>query len=412
MSEPQHIERIFQEAFNSFEVKPDSAVWRDIKKDLKKENKSKGAFWLVTSGIALLTLLAFYNYSKESKTQESLKNSQTTTKRESIFDKQSKQPLFNSIPYAVLVDKGNKQGTSASNKNYYFFRIDNALNQYSFNYLNKFNNYRLNFDPITDTPDKKTIDRNTDTAIEKPVFENEKTIVSKKWGFTPYVSQTYFSSLKQGSPLDESLKDNKKEFETSQSFGLSIARSINNKWKISAGLSLLKLNYSTYDIVYHNGINTTNRLTGVEYNQYNRFTSVYNANSLTSTNISTGIEQEGSIKQEIAYIEIPVNVSYQIKDAKHYDLAVTGGFSSLILTKNKLSLLNLDGQQRYFGKANNLSNINASANASLEFNYHITNDLKLNIRPSFKYYLDMFEQNSGGFKPYSVGVATGIKINF
>ena len=411
MSEPQHIERIYQEAFNSFEVKPDSAVWRNIKRDLKKDKKSKGVFWFIASGVLFLSLLISYNYTKENNSQNTSPQAQTTS-REFVFDKPSNTPLFNSIPNTILLGDTGLENTNIPNTNSFFFKIDDALNSYSFNYFKLLNNYHLRIDPTnTSIPKENTIANNKTIAVEETVLENKIVKSAKNWEFTPYVSQTYFSSLRQGSPLDESLKNNKKEFETSQSFGLNIARNITDKWKVSAGLSMLKLNYSTYDITYRNDVSITNYLSGVEYNQYNRFTNVRDANSY-STNSISAIEQEGSIKQEIAYIEIPVNVSYQIKNKKHYDLAVTGGFSSLILTKNKLSLLNLDGQERYFGKANNLSPLNASANASLEFNYHITNDLKLNIRPSFKYYLDMFEQNSGGFKPYSVGVATGIKINF
>jgi len=231
----------------------------------------------------------------------------------------------------------------------------------------------------------------------------------KKWAITPYISQTYFNSISRGSPLDVSLVNNKKEFETSKTYGFELSRAVSKNWRINTGVSLLSLNYSTLNIAYRNETNASSRLRGVAYNRYNQYTSV---RDMDNNPAMAWNEQKGRIRQEISYIEVPFSVSYDFKKGKKMDISLTGGLSSLILTKNELTLHSLDGEERYFGKANNLSPINASANFSLGFNYHLGKALNLNVKPSFRYYLDMFDQNSGNFKPYSVGLSTGLNVRF
>jgi hypothetical protein len=411
MSEHKQIERVFQEAFSGFEAKPSKQVWENLQGELQqKKTKRSILFWLISaSAIFLVGFLSFMflNTKNTSKQTKNILNNNL----EKPFSYDTQKIAFNIIPNNLYFEDNTITNTNYQNS--FLFKLNENLFNTIFIkdfYLNKNN---ITIDPNQDE-NQTIIDLSTDSSnVTKNNTSKKSTnkIVSsiKKWEFTPYSSVTYFSSIGQGSPLDESLKDNKKEFETSQSFGFNIGKQIAKRWKLSAGLSLLKLNYSTFNIAYKNENSLTNRLSGVNYNQYNHYTSVRDLEN----NIIAWNEHKGKIQQEIEYLEVPISVSYTIKNSKHLDLGLTGGISTLFLTNNQLSLHDTNsGEERYFGKANNLSMINASANASLDFNYHISKNIHFNVSPSFKYYMEMFEENSGNFKPYSIGVSTGLKVKF
>ena len=411
MSKQKQIERIFQEAFNGFEAKPSKQVWGSLQNELQqKKTKKSILFWLLSaSALFLVGFLSFifFNPKDASKQIENTSNNNL----EKPFSYDTQKTAFNIIPSNLYFE--NNTATNTGYQDSFLFKLDKDL----------FNNiflkdFSINKHTITISPNQDdnqtivTLPPNISNVIESSPSEKSANKIAsniKKWEFTPYSSITYFSSLGQGSPLDESLKDNKKEFETAQSFGFNIGKQIATRWKLSAGLNLLKLNYSTFNIAYKNESTLTSRLSGVNYNQYNHYT---NVRDLKNNTIAWD-EHKGRIQQKIEYLEVPVSVSYTIKNSKRIDLGLTGGISTLFLTNNQLSLHDINsGEERYFGKASNLSMINTSANASFDFNYHISKNIHFNVTPSFKYYMEMFEENSGNFKPYSVGVSTGLKVKF
>jgi len=408
MSEPKNIERIYQEAFNSFEVKPSAAVWNAIQTDLGKNKKKKGGLVLWILGATALFFIGFLVFNITTNNEiTTVDHTNTTAKRQT-----SQATIPATFPDVVPDNLSFDKSIAAStyfNKNTFDFTLNNNFSTNLF----QLNDYKFVFNSssLAVSSQKEIVTKESNT-IKKPLQETiakETVAPIKKWAITPYVSQTYFNSISRGSPLDVSLVNNKKEFETSKTYGFELSRNISKKWTLNTGLSLLNLNYSTLNIAYRNEMNASSRLRGVAYNRYNQYTSV---RDMDNNPAMAWNEQKGRIRQEISYIEVPFSVSYDFKKGKKMDISLTGGLSSLILTKNELTLHSLDGEERYFGKANNLSPINASANLSLGFNYHLGKTLNLNIKPSFRYYLDMFDQNSGNFKPYSVGVATGLNIRF
>ena len=64
------------------------------------------------------------------------------------------------------------------------------------------------------------------------------------------------------------------------------------------------------------------------------------------------------------------------------------------------------------GEANNANSVNFSTNIGVGFNYEISQKLQLNVEPIFKYQLNTFSQTAGQFRPYSVGVYSGLSFRF
>lgn len=64
MSNKKNIDRLFQEKFKDFDVKPDPKVWQKIQSELNEEQEDKPVFilpfWLKLSGIAASALLLMF----------------------------------------------------------------------------------------------------------------------------------------------------------------------------------------------------------------------------------------------------------------------------------------------------------------------------------------------------------------
>ena len=64
------------------------------------------------------------------------------------------------------------------------------------------------------------------------------------------------------------------------------------------------------------------------------------------------------------------------------------------------------------GKATNLNNMHFSTNLGLGFSYNFIKNFQLNLEPMLKYQINAFTTNSGNFKPYIVGISTGLSYKF
>ena len=71
-----------------------------------------------------------------------------------------------------------------------------------------------------------------------------------------------------------------------------------------------------------------------------------------------------------------------------------------------------DGQTSLIGNATNINNLSYSANLGFGLNYKLSNKLNLNLEPMFKYQLNTFKNTSGNFKPYFIGVYSGLSFKF
>ena len=53
-----------------------------------------------------------------------------------------------------------------------------------------------------------------------------------------------------------------------------------------------------------------------------------------------------------------------------------------------------------------------SANLGLGLNYNVSKKVKVNLEPMFKYQINTFNNSAGDFKPYFIGVYTGLSYKF
>ena len=59
-----------------------------------------------------------------------------------------------------------------------------------------------------------------------------------------------------------------------------------------------------------------------------------------------------------------------------------------------------------------MNSLNFSTNLGLGLFYRLNPRLELNLQPMFKYQLNTFSETEGSFRPYSVGVYSGLSFRF
>ena len=111
------------------------------------------------------------------------------------------------------------------------------------------------------------------------------------------------------------------------------------------------------------------------------------------------------------YIEIPLKIRYRVID-KQLGVNLITGISTNWLIGNNV-LIGTNGSKEKIGKTGNIENINYSGLLGVGFDYNLFSRIKLNMEPTFKYFLDPVNANNAlNTHPYSFGIYTGFTYSF
>ncbi|GLB52850.1 hypothetical protein NBRC110019_18900 [Neptunitalea chrysea] len=250
--------------------------------------------------------------------------------------------------------------------------------------------------------------------------KEDKLAGMKKWSINPNVAPVYFNSISDGSPISGDFASNGKTGHVNMSYGINVGMQVDKRFKIRSGVSKVNYGYATEN-VYFTNTSQSQAISSINYSESGATIAMAtNTDDLTSTNVSDGLidvtesnasveKYKGALIQNMDYIEIPVELEYQLIDAK-FGVNLIGGLSTLILSNNEI-LLESDGLITAIGKSNNINTLNLSTNIGLGINYTFTNRLSFNVEPMFKYQLNTFADDNG-FKPYTLGLYTGFSFRF
>ena len=251
--------------------------------------------------------------------------------------------------------------------------------------------------------------------------EKEKEEKLNRWNITPNVAPVYFNTFGKGSSIDEQFVENSKVGNVNMSYGITGSYALNDKLKIRAGVNKVELGYSTNNVISYTDLDATpsfsfsssaSHLKHVSVNHNAENTLYMSTETLNRNNIPEilNTKETGSLDQLFGFIEIPVEVEYALVNKK-FGVNVIGGFSTLFTDKNEVYSV-IDGNRMLIGEANNLNDVSYSANLGLGINYNVSDKIKLNLEPTFKYQINTFREASGDFQPYFIGVYTGLSIKF
>lgn len=260
-------------------------------------------------------------------------------------------------------------------------------------------------------------DAKEENAIETIIAENEESNNEKEKGFNRWsvyanAAPVYYNSFGKGSSIDEQFIDNSKTGEINVAYGLKVGYALNNKIKIRTGINKLNLSYDTNDvIVYQNISNSPKTMRNVSFNQINNLDiNVISGNESFLQIPNLGFVRNVSLSQNISYYEIPLEVEYNLIDKK-VSLNIIGGVSSFFLENNEL-VSEFEGNKTKIGEANNLNDVSFSTNLGIGLYFNFTQYLQLNIEPTFKYQINAYNNTSGDFNPYIIGLYSGLSYKF
>jgi hypothetical protein len=246
----------------------------------------------------------------------------------------------------------------------------------------------------------------------------EKSKIDNRWELAPNFAPVYYSSLSEGSSLDPSFSNNSQSGDVNFSYGLQLSYAVSERLSIRTGISNVDLSYSTGGVEIGTGP-VSAALSSVNYEGRQNVLTVLDEGTIEAQNAANGgfgaITQKSTngaaeLIQNISYYEVPLELKYAVVKTK-IGVNLIGGVSTMFLGNNDVSVAAGDFSSS-LGEANNLSTVSFTTNVGLGVDYKISKKFKFNIEPMFKYQLNPYSDSSVDFRPYYIGVYTGLSYKF
>ena len=237
----------------------------------------------------------------------------------------------------------------------------------------------------------------------------------ERWEIASNIAPVYFNTFGKGSSIHPQFNNNSKTGNINMSYGISGSYAINKKLSVRTGVNKVNLGYSTNNVIVFVNVDSPSNsqlLRNVKLNQTGQNISFISVEVFNFAQVPDILNDfiKSSIDQRLGFIEIPLELKYKISDKK-MGVNIIGGFSALFLIDNEIYSV-LDGNSTLLGKATNINNTSFSANFGLGFDFKILDKFNLNLEPVFKYQLNTFNNTSGNFKPYFIGIYSGLSFKF
>jgi hypothetical protein len=272
--------------------------------------------------------------------------------------------------------------------------------------------------------------------IEEPELlylqEDVTAKIPERWSIAALASPTYYSKFGSGN------NDASKQLMASEQPLLSYSGGVAFTYKISKRLSVQSgLYYSSLGQEV-DGINSFGGFQNFVYTKGTRNFEVRTTSGTIYTNngdvflISSGADNRimtnytidvfdpekanlkplnSSIRQNFSYLELPVVLRYKFVD-RMIDFNIIGGLSYDMLINNSAFAM-YNGAKYQIGKTEGLNPNSLSSSLGLGMEYNFSDKLSLNLEPTFRYYLNPFNQATGsGMHPYSFGIFSGLSFRF
>lgn len=237
----------------------------------------------------------------------------------------------------------------------------------------------------------------------------------QKWNIRPQLAPLFYNSMSQGSPIDAQFAGNEKEYDNDLSYGLGINYALTDRISIRTGINTVNLSYKTNNIQFYAALEQQmpNIAMSSPANivvQNAEFAPGPGSQGIVADQLATN-KFSGSLVQKMGYIEVPVEMSYKLLD-KRFGIDIIGGVSTLFLNENNVSVVSMQGYRSEVGEAENLNNVHFSTNIGIGFKYRIWKSFEASFEPMFKYQVNTFSDNSGNFRPYFIGLYSGLSFSF
>ena len=315
-------------------------------------------------------------------------------------------------------NKIDKESVNNKENNFNKLEVENKLFEQK-NQLTAIENQSIKTDSIA-----KKINA-LETLLAEKTKKKTKENKINKWQITPNFAPIFANSTSNNSTFDSKFDNNAKSNERNISLGLAVNYAISEKISIRSGINKFNVGTNTNNIGYYKNTTTANGAndaTAIVSNDYAISNNLQQLPEIEIIGASTAnfpnftlipnpvTKTEGTINQKSSYIEIPLEISYNIINKKVGVNLITG-FSTLFLNKNQVSLIS-NIENINLGQSENLNKIHYSTNIGLGFTYKFAKSFQFNIEPMLKYQINAFKNDFQDNKPYFVGVYSGISFEF
>lgn len=272
---------------------------------------------------------------------------------------------------------------------------------------------------LTETTEQKKDSLTIEEAIAQAEDITEKEKLVNRWQVYASIAPVYYNTLGEGSHIDEQFVNNQKNGEVNTSYGVNVGYALNNKITLRTGVNSLKVSYDTAGAILYENVNNSgpiNPLRNIDFVDSptgdGSNISVISAQNLGVQQLNSAFSEiyNAAISQRISYFEVPLEVEYNVIQNK-FNLSFIGGVSTFILDDNQV-YSEFEERKTYIGEANNINDVSFSTNFGIGLGYNFSEKFKFNFQPTFKYQLNAYNNTSGNFNPYIVGVYTGFSYKF
>lgn len=421
MKERKNIDRLYQEKFKDFEATPNEVVWRSISAKLREKEQKRpfvSPLWSRIAGIAavLAIILLIGDWIFPSQTRASIANEEVNENFEDtnfiIAETDNSIPAEETAVKKPVLNVVRTQNSTPSN----ITEQEPSLTSSTLK-RKKISPSTNNIASTSLVANLKEENSQKKKSLFAEIAEQEQKITSNSsrgsFEVKTHAAPIYYGNFGKGNFLDPQFNNNSSEGELTYSYGINIAYTISEKIKIRSGVNKVNMSYNTSGIAYQAMAGPVD-ISSVAYSQTEvQMSDGSGRSSLSKQPVansrSVGNVNSGLLNQKMGFIEVPVELEYNLIDRK-FELNIIGGASTLFLDENRVSLNS--GNVSAIGKAKNLNEISFSTNIGLGLDYNLSEKFKLNFEPMLKYQLNTFSSPSSESQPYYLGVYSGFSFKF
>jgi hypothetical protein len=272
-------------------------------------------------------------------------------------------------------------------------------------------------------------------TLEYPDYADYEIPVDKTshWSIAALATPTYYGKISSGSDAVSNQIMASEQAVVSYTGGVALSYKINKRLSIQSGLFYSSVGqeldginsfagFQKYDntkgghnfeVLTSNGTVYTNNadvFLFADGSSSNMLITNYNKDVFDPQKVSLDYINN-TMRQSFSYLELPFFLRYKLID-KTVDLNLIGGLSYNMLLDNSVYTV-IDGNKYMIGTTQGMSIFSISSSVGMGMEYKFSEKLSLNLEPTFRYYLNTFENVYGSsFHPYSFGIFSGISYKF
>lgn len=264
------------------------------------------------------------------------------------------------------------------------------------------------------------------------IIDNSTLKEQDRWSIAALASPTYYGKMSTGSDDLSQQVTSTEQAIISYTGGVALSYKVNKRLSVQSGLfyssvgqelnginsyaGFRKYDYTkgdhNFEVLTSSGTIYTNNedIFLMANGNGDRIITTYN-NDVFDPNKNSLQYINNDMRQSFSYLELPVVLRYKVID-KAIDFNIIGGLSYNMLVKNSVYTM-VDGNKYQIGTTEGLNMFSVSSSVGMGMEYKFSENISLNLEPTFRYYLNTFNNVTGShFHPYSFGIFSGFSYKF